>query len=509
MPPNATPPRRPPRSLLGWARRGIGGLRPRLVLAFVVVAALAALTATVLAYRESRIYILKRAQDSVVTDFRDRLALAAREFDVPPDRGALERFAREVEPPGPRATVVAQYGDLTVSTDPAADLTRLSPELQDRVRSRARTSFQRVDWHGEPWLVVGTPVTFAGSGQPSGVEAYAIVSLAAEDRDIDALLRTVRDGLVPVAVAVVVLALLAAGTVLRPVRELGRGARRLASGELGARVKPRGHDELTDLAHTFNHAAEALQGSVAELRDQEALARRFVADVSHELRTPLAAMTMVSAVLDEDADQLPPDTARAARTVSAETAKLTRLVEDLIEISRFDAHAAVLNLGDVDVADAVRASIAVRGWTDEVATDLPAGIRARLDRRRLDVVTANLVGNALRHGAPPVTVALARHADTVVLTVSDHGPGLPPEVRKHVFDRFYKADTARTRSEGSGLGLAIAAENVRLHGGTLTVGERKGGGTVFTLTLPTTQPDDGTDDGTADRTADDRDEEPM
>ncbi|MFG3391713.1 ATP-binding protein [Streptomyces parvus] len=278
----------------------------------------------------------------------------------------------------------------------------------------------------------------------------------------------------------------------------------MAAGDLGSRVAVRGHDELADLARTFNETADALQASDAELRAQEAKARRFVADVSHELRTPLAAMTMVATVLEEDADQLPPDAARAARTVGAETARLSRLVEDLMEISRFDAGAVRLNAFEADLAETVRASLALRGWTDRVTAELPQGVRAVVDRRRVDVIVANLVGNALRHGAPPVTVTLTAPGDdedrVARLEVADHGPGLPPGARERVFDRFYKADEARTRDtstagsggeadresggRGSGLGMAIALENARLHGGTIEVGERAGGGAVFTLVLP-------------------------
>ncbi len=214
----------------------------------------------------------------------------------------------------------------------------------------------------------------------------------------------------------------------------------------------------------------------------------------------------------EDADDGDPDAARAARTVGAETARLSRLVEDLMEISRFDAGAVRLNASEADLADTVRASLALRGWTDRVTAELPEGVPAVVDRRRVDVIVANLVGNALRHGAPPVTVTLTApgdDADRVArLEVADHGPGLPPEARERVFDRFYKADEARTRDtstvgsggeaggRGSGLGMAIALENARLHGGTIEVGERAGGGAVFTLVLPLRRTDA---DGEGDR----------
>jgi len=235
---------------------------------------------------------------------------------------------------------------------------------------------------------------------------------------------------------------------------------------------------------------------VAELREMEARARRFAADVSHELRTPLAAMSAVTDVLDEDAAGLDPDTATAVRLISEETVKLTRLVADLMEISRFDAGAAVLHLDEIDLAESIRRTLASRGGSGRVETDLPAPdeLRGRLDPRRLDVVVANLVGNALRHGARPVRVSLrARRSDwaerLAVIEVRDGGPGIPDDVLPHVFERFYKSDTARTRSEGSGLGLAITAENVRMHGGTLRAANHPAGGALFTVELPLRQDD--------------------
>jgi len=160
-------------------------------------------------------------------------------------------------------------------------------------------------------------------------------------------------------------------------------------------------------------------------------------------------------------------------------------VQDLIEISRFDAGRAELRREELDVAAAVADSLAARGWEHGagLVTELPAGIAAALDRRRLDIVVANLVGNAMRHGAPPVEVVLRAEDGDVVLTVTDHGPGIPEEVLPAVFDRFTKADTARARSEGSGLGLSIARENARLHGGDI-VAANTGTGARFELRVP-------------------------
>jgi two-component system sensor histidine kinase MtrB len=265
----------------------------------------------------------------------------------------------------------------------------------------------------------------------------------------------------------------------------------MSGGDLSVRIQPRGRDELAQLVTSFNGMASALEDKVGELEQMEAQARQFAGDVSHELRTPLTAMTAVVDILHEH-PELTGDAAAAARLVRQEVLHLNRLVEDLIEISRFDAGTAQLVIDETDIANAVGRCLQARGWSS-VCTDVPAGLTARLDRRRFDVVLANLVGNALRHGGPPVTVAAGIQPDgqgggQLAVEVRDRGHGLPPAAIPHVFDRFYKADTARARSEGSGLGLAIAWENARLHGGHIHAGNHPDGGAVFTVSLPLNAP---------------------
>jgi two-component system sensor histidine kinase MtrB len=283
------------------------------------------------------------------------------------------------------------------------------------------------------------------------------------------------------------LAFAAARRVLGPVRRLAGAARRMSGGDLSVRVEPRGRDELAQLVTSFNTMAASLEDKVAELQRMEARARRFAGDVSHELRTPLTAMTAVADILPGHPG-LTGDAAAAARLVRQEIFHLNRLVEDLIEISRFDAGTAQLVTDDTDVATAVLSCLRARGWTD-VSAHVPAGLSVRLDRRRFDVMIANLVGNALRHGGPPVTVTASAgpHGSgeaRLVLEVRDHGPGLPAAAIPHLFDRFFKVDTARARSDGSGLGLAIAWENAQLHGGHIEAGNHPDGGAMFTVSLP-------------------------
>jgi two-component system sensor histidine kinase MtrB len=213
--------------------------------------------------------------------------------------------------------------------------------------------------------------------------------------------------------------------------------------------------------------------------------------VSHELRTPLTALTTAADVLAANRAGLNDPGRRAADILVLEVHRLRHLVEDLMEISRFDAGVAAVDLEPVPVGRVVREAAALRGWADlvEVAVDGPGGeVWAEADARRVHTIVANLLGNAVTHGRPPVRADLAATARTVTLSVADAGAGIAGADLSRVFDRFAKGDAARPRSEGSGLGLAIARENARLMGGDLTVASPPGSGAVFTLTLPVAEP---------------------
>ncbi|MEU3623133.1 two-component sensor histidine kinase [Amycolatopsis coloradensis] len=465
--------------------RLLSGLRPRLILAFAVMTIIGAAAAAGASYVSARNAILEAVQDAAMNQLKDRVAAYSRPMSTPPTQEQLNDFAGSL-----RLNAVAVYQDLRSVNGP--DLSTFTPELRRTVADDDRIQFQRRDRDAVPKpipeLLVGMPVL---ARQPNGLmrrselQVYSLTSLAQQQQAIEELAESawrMAALALPLAAA---LALLAARQVLRPVRALNTAAAQLGEGRLDVRLPAKGSDELAELVTTFNNTAAELERTVGELKAMEADARRFVADVSHELRTPLAAMNAVTDVLDEDADALPPDTAVAARLVSGETRRLTRLVRDLVEISRFDAGRAELVLDEWDLATAIRDSLDARGWRDgeELVTDLPDGVTARVDRRRLDLIVANLVGNAFRHGAAPVEVHLRADGDGVAVEVDDHGPGIDPEILPHVFDRFTKADSSRARSEGSGLGLAIALENARLHGGDITAGNT-GQGARFVLRLP-------------------------
>ncbi|MDH6110861.1 two-component system sensor histidine kinase MtrB [Kitasatospora sp. MAP12-15] len=485
-----------------WRRRlRLSSLRVRLVAVFAVVALAAASSASGIAYWLNRDAVLKRAQDNALIDFR--ASLTRNVSNLPPGASCsdLAQFASDVATFGLNYSVVvvdSSRPGCTASSTARFTIDQVPPALMTAVARTRPTGpenqfahhlyWQRVNLDGEPFVVGGTQIV------PTGLTAYMFKSLDNERADLNTLGWSLAVATLLALIAATLLAQGASATVLRPVRQLADAARKLGEGQLDTRLEVSGADELSDLARTFNKTAEALFNQVEELSAREAQSRRFVADMSHELRTPLTAMTAVTDILEDEADSLDPMIEPAVRLVVSETRRLSDLVENLMEVTRFDAGTARLVADEMDIADLIMSCIDGRAWYDAVEVDAPRGVLAVVDPRRLDVVFANLIGNALKHGGSPVRVKVTELPDRIVVAVSDSGPGIPQDVLPHVFDRFYKADKGRARSEGSGLGLSIAMANAQIHGGTITAANapgEAGGGAVFTLTLPLTPPEPG------------------
>ncbi|WP_328424197.1 HAMP domain-containing sensor histidine kinase [Streptomyces sp. NBC_00443] len=482
-----------------WSKLRFTSLRLRLVVVFGLVALTAAVSASGIAYWLNREAVLTRAQDAVLRDFEQEMQNRAGLLPEEPTQDELQHTAGQMANSSQRFSVllVAQdadgkpmYGNsggldgFTLADVPRSLRTAVNEEQQVDSSNKAEYHlyWQRIVADDTPYLVAGTKVI---GGGPTG---YMLKSLEPEAKDLNSLAWSlgIATGLALIGSAL--LAQAAATTVLKPVQRLGVAARRLGEGKLDTRLRVSGTDELADLSRTFNKAAEALEKRVADMAGRDDASRRFVADMSHELRTPLTAITAVTEVLEEELEMetgsMDPMIEPAVRLVVSETRRLNDLVENLMEVTRFDAGTARLVIDEVDLADQITACIDARAWLDAVDLDAERGIMARLDPRRLDVILANLIGNALKHGGSPVRVAVREADDSIVIAVRDHGPGIPEDVLPHVFDRFYKASASRPRSEGSGLGLSIALENAHIHGGEITAANSPDGGAVFTLRLP-------------------------
>jgi two-component system, OmpR family, sensor histidine kinase MtrB len=343
---------------------------------------------------------------------------------------------------------------------------------------------------GEPGLAVGGQLDVPTVSAPFGL--YFLYPLTDQQEAVDLL----RNGLATAAVLLVMLlgaiAWLVVRQVVDPVRVAARTAERFSGGRLQERMAVRGRDDLARLATSFNQMAASLQQQIRQLEELSRLQRQFVSDVSHELRTPLTTVRMAADVLHEARDSYDPETARAAELLQTQLDRFEDLLSDLLEISRFDAGAAVLEPEQVDVRDVVRRVV---NASTPLATRLKTEVRlelphepciAEVDRRRIERILRNLVDNAIEHGeGHPVLVRVAADNDAVAVAVRDHGVGLKPGESSLVFNRFWRADPARARTTGgTGLGLSIALEDARLHGGWLQAWGEPGDGSNFRLTLP-------------------------
>ncbi|MBI1351290.1 MAG: HAMP domain-containing protein [Actinomycetales bacterium] len=250
----------------------------------------------------------------------------------------------------------------------------------------------------------------------------------------------------------------------------------ITAADLSERVPvPEAKDEVERLAVTMNHMLDRLDRSMSQQR-------RFIADASHELKSPLASMR---ATLDVAAAADGAAAADATRVLSDEVDRMTLLVRDLLILARSDEGPTTLRGTDVDIDDLVLAEVARLRAQTALTVDIDVeAARVHGDPDGLARALRNLVDNAARFAAQTVRVSVHARGSGVEVTVEDDGPGIPPDQREQVFDRFVRLDDHRSRSDGgSGLGLAIVREITRAHGGSVEIGESDLGGAQVVLTL--------------------------
>jgi two-component system sensor histidine kinase MtrB len=291
---------------------------------------------------------------------------------------------------------------------------------------------------------------------------------------------------------VAAIAWVVARQVVEPVRRAAVVSQRLAAGNLDERMTASGTDDLALLGTSFNAMADSLQSQIRQLESLSAVQQRFVSDVSHELRTPLTTIRMAVDLIHDSRDDFTAPVARSAELLAGQLDRFEALLTDLLEISRFDAGAAVLHREPVDLRTIVRSVVEAsvplamrRGSAVFIhAPSRPAV--AEVDERRVERILRNLVVNAIEHGeGRPIDIWVRSAEDAVAILVEDHGVGLGPGEASLVFTRFWRADPARARTTGgTGLGLAISLEDARLHDGWLQAWGRPGEGSRFRLTLP-------------------------
>ena len=284
-------------------------------------------------------------------------------------------------------------------------------------------------------------------------------------------------------------------SVVSPVRHVASAAEVMASGRLDTRVKVNRTDEIGVLQKSFNEMADAVNQKIDELEQASDMQRRFVSDVSHELRTPVTTMKMASDMLMKCKDAFEPPAKRTVELLDGQITRFQNMLADLLEISRFDAGYASVDLTEIDIRDAVENSVEqiaaiAQAKSVPLKVNLPhIEVLAYVDVRRITRIMRNLLANAVDFaGGGPIEVKIAANRKTVVLSVRDYGIGMDGDETRHVFDRFWRGDPSRVRTTGgTGLGLSIATEIVQRHNGTLSLVDREGPGTTVRLELPIRQ----------------------
>jgi len=340
-----------------------------------------------------------------------------------------------------------------------------------------------------PGLAVGRQLAVTDSDD---YQVYYLFPLDQEQEALGLVRRTLATVGLLLALLLAAVAYVITRNVVTPVRMAARVAGRIAAGRLEERMLERGEDDLAKLASSFNEMATTLQRQIRRLEDLSRVQRQFVADVSHELRTPLTTVRMAADLLHEARADFPPAVARSAELLHTQLDRFESLLTELLEISRFDAGAAVLEAEPADLRDLCRrvidAAEPLAGrYGSRIRLEAPVrSCLAEVDARRIERIVRNLLVNALEHGeGRDVVVRVGHNSDAVAIAVRDHGVGLNPGEASMVFNRFWRADPARARTAGgTGLGLSIAMEDAHLHGGWLQAWGEPGDGSQFRLTLP-------------------------
>jgi len=379
-----------------------------------------------------------------------------------------------------------QFGVLDVVVAPSIR-EAVGADTEGRVYSQS-TGIPRADGALAPAIVTGSTVEIRGVRY----ELYLVYDIS----DTQLTLSTIQFALVAAGLVLIVLigivAFLVVRLVVGPVEVAAATSRRLAEGDLDVRLPVRGDDVLASLARSFNGMAESLRGQITRLAELSSVQQRFVSDVSHELRTPLTTIRLAGDVLRDRTERFDPETARTVELLHAQIMRFEALLADLLEMSRFDAGAADMEIDRVNVARLVEDTVA--GMTmlaaqrgSELVVIAEGGhFEAEIDARRIRRILTNLIGNAIDHGeGRPIEVWVDSDASAAAIAVRDFGVGIAPEDLDRVFARFWRADPSRQRTTGgSGLGLAISLEDATLHGGWLEVWSAPGQGSCFRLTLP-------------------------
>ncbi len=440
-------------------------LRARVTAGFAALALLLSVGLAAFAYEVTRSFLVDRRettirQEAFVNARSVRDALALNPLAV---REALSQAQADAE-----SAVVLRIGQRWFGTTVGVGRDAVPRSLR-RVVAAGDAATQRTDLATGPYVGVGVPLPAVDA------DYFQLISVRELDDTLSLLARSLVAAAAVFTLLGAVLGRYASGRVLRPVRRMAVTAGGIGEGALDESLDAEGDGDLEPLVDSFNSMVAALRLRI----DREA---RFASDVSHELRTPLATMSAALSVARRRGPGAEQDA--ALDTLHDELARFNELVLGLLEISRMQAGVAEIARASVDPAQLVRDVLTSTHRDDVVLRIKPTTPTAiELDPRRFAQVLTNLLDNADAYGGGATEIGLSGGPNALFVCVDDSGPGVAPEDRDYVFERFARGETAAEKP-GTGLGLALVAEHVRLHGGTTRVEESPTGGARFVIELP-------------------------
>jgi signal transduction histidine kinase len=459
------------------------GLRARITLAFGLGALLLSALLAGTTYALTRENLLNQRNSAATDRALTNAVIVKNNLDPNQDiTSLLEGLAR---PEGANPLVVYR-GTPFALTDIEFGLDNLPEEFVDQVASGQPSRMLYYDG-GRPFLAVGVPIE---SEDALYFEGASLVDL--EDT-LEGLGISLLGAAVLTTLAGALLGFYASKRVLTPLTDVGRAAEAIAGGRLDTRLEAMDDPDLGAITASFNEMAQALEERIQ--RDA-----RFASEVSHELRSPLMTLSASLEVLQNSRQQLSERAQTALDLLESDIERFQQLVEDLLEISRFDAGAVQLDLQQTRLADLVQQAVTsiVGERVAAVVEPEAANVEVNVDRRRIGQVLANLLDNAERYANGATAVVVSAAPGVARIAVEDEGPGVPVDERTVIFDRFSRGSAGGKRGDdlGTGLGLSLVAEHINLHGGRVWVEDRLDGrpGARFVVELPVALPREPTSD---------------
>ena len=380
-----------------------------------------------------------------------------------------------------------RFNGASNNLDPKSISKKFREETQKSKETQwERTTLKYLDGKSESAIVVGHDLVISGVGK---YEFYVIFSLAQQERTMALILNYLWLTGVALTLLIGLTTFFVMRRLIAPIQDAARVAEELTKGNLDLRMDIHGEDEIASLGYSFNEMAVSLQQQISRLENLSKLQQRFVSDVSHELRTPLTTIRMASQVIYASRENFEPTVARSAELLISQIERFESLLTDLLEVSRFDAQAAILEVEAIDIVVLVKETIDYVHPSQDRIINLKAPnspVMVDVDPRRIKRIIRNLISNAVDHReGKDIDVQISETENEVSIGVRDYGHGFNYSDKKLLFERFWRADSSRARTTGgTGLGLSIALEDAKLHQGEIDVWGERGKGAHFVLTIP-------------------------